>query len=45
MAYILPLLDPYTAKLLPDAPTNKDPVKTEDIVGRVQNSVGLILVY
>ena len=44
-AYILPLLDPYTANLLPEAPTTTEPEKTEDVVGRVQNSVVLILVY
>ena len=44
-AYILPLLEPYTANLLPEASVTGDPEKTEEVVGKVQNSVVLILVY
>ena len=44
-AYILPLLDAYKANLSPEASSTISPEKTEDVVGRVQNSVVLILVY
>jgi len=44
-AYVLPLLDTYAANLLPGNPASAEVEKTEDVVGRVQNSVVLILVY
>jgi TPR repeat protein len=44
-AYILPLLDAYTSNLVAEAPATATPEKTEDVVGRVQNSVVLILAY
>ena len=44
-AYILPLLDSYASDLLPVTSTPEAPEKTENVVGRVQNSVVLIMVY
>lgn len=44
-AYILPLLDEYASTLAPVTPATATPEKTEDVVGRVQNSVVLIVVY
>ncbi len=44
-AYVLPLLDADAANLLPETSSPDVPEKTEDVVGRVQNSVVLIFVY
>jgi TPR repeat protein len=43
-AYALPMLDPYSNKLIPEIPPTTVSDKMEDVVGRVQNSVVLILV-
>jgi S1-C subfamily serine protease len=44
-AYLMPMLDPYTAELPKESAPSATPQQMEDVVAHATPSIGLVLVY